>query len=497
MKVLKEILAQVSIKQMNGSDQQPISQLCLHSSEVIKNSMFVALSGYSTDGHHFIQEAIEKGANTIICEKWPEKFREKVSYIQVDNCAESLGFIAANFFDHPSKKLRLIGVTGTNGKTTSVILLHELFLKFGEKSALLSTICLKIGSQEREATHTMPNAISTQSFLHQAVKEGCNYAFMEISSHGIDQKRHAGLHFSGGIFSNITHEHLDYHKTFSNYLRAKKSFFDKLLSSAFALVNADDKNAEIILQNSRAKKYTYGLKSPADYQGKILEKSIAGTLLNFDGQEFWSQLRGTFNAYNLLAIYAGALLMGKEKEQVIKILSTLKPVKGRFEHFRSSLGIHIIVDYAHTPDALEKVLKTLRELRKKNQRILCVLGCGGDRDRKKRPYMAQIACENADQIILTSDNPRGEDPEKILDEMEKDLSSEHQNKILRIADRKSAIKTAITLAKAEDMVLIAGKGHEIYQEIKGTRYPFDDMKIAQEIVNTKEESKLKNDLSSI
>ncbi|WP_103327477.1 UDP-N-acetylmuramoyl-L-alanyl-D-glutamate--2,6-diaminopimelate ligase [Bacteroidetes bacterium endosymbiont of Geopemphigus sp.] len=496
MKILKDILDQVAIKQLIGSDQQPISRLCLHSSEVIKNSLFVALSGYTTDGHHFIQEAIEKGANVIVCQKFPEKHREGLSYIQVDNCAEVLGLIAANFYDHPSKKLRLIGVTGTNGKTTSVSLLHELFLKFDEKSALLSTICLKIGSQCQQATHTMPNAISIQSFLHRAVKEGCNYAFMEISSHGIDQKRHAGLYFFGGIFSNITYEHLDYHKTFRNYLRAKKSFFDELPSTAFALVNTDDKNAQIILQNSRAKKYTYSLKNPADYQGKILEKSILGTLLRFDGREFWSQLTGVFNTYNLLAIYAGALLMGKEKEQVLKILSTLKPVKGRFEHFRSSLGIHIIVDYAHTPDALEKVLKTLRELREKNQRILCILGCGGDRDRKNRPYMTKIACKNANQVILTSDNPRSEDPEKILDEMEKDLSLEHRNKILRISDRKSAIKTAITLAKAEDMVLIAGKGHEIYQEIKGTRYPFDDMKIAQEIVHIKR-SKLKNDLSSI
>ena len=481
-KTLKDVLTQVTLKRIIGSDQQLVSRLCLHSSEVNEGSLFIALSGSITDGHNFIQEAIERGANVIVYQKCPEKHQKGLSYIQVDNCIETLGLIAANFYDHPSKKLKLIGITGTNGKTTSASLLHELFLKFNEKSALLSTICLKIGYQEFQSTHTMPNCISIQSFLHKAVKKGCNYAFMEISSHGIDQKRHRGLYFFGGIFNNISHDHLDYHKTFNNYLHSKKSFFDELPSSSFALVNIDDKNAKVILQNSRAKKYTYGIKNYSDFQGKILEKSISGTLLSFDHQEFWSQLVGTFNAYNLLAIYASALLMGKEKGQTIKILSTLNPVRGRFEYFRSSSGIHIIVDYAHTPDSIKKALKTLRELLVgKNQHILCVFGCGGDRDKKKRPYMTKIVCKNADQIILTSDNPRTENVESILDEMERELSLEHQIKILRIADRKLAIKIAITLAKSEDMVLIAGKGHEVYQEIKGIRYPFDDMKIVKEI----------------
>lgn len=485
MKTLREILSQLDVKQIIGPSQKSISAICAHSLEATQNSMFVAIPGCTTDGHCFIEKAIQKGAKTIVHEQLLEKTKEGITYVQVGNCAKALGMMAANFYDHPSKKLRLVGITGTNGKTTIASLLHQLFLDLGEKSALLSTIYLKIGSLKQQATHTMPNSVSIQGFLCKALKQGCRYAFMELSSHGIDQKRHSGLHFFGGIFSNITHEHLDYHKTFINYLRTKKSFFDKLPSTAFALVNIDDKNAQIMLQNTQAKKYTYSLKNTADYQGKVLEKSVLGMLLNFDGHEFWSRLTGTFNVYNLLAIYASAMLIGREKEQVLKTLSTLKSVKGRFEHFRSSLGVHIIVDYAHTTDAIEKVLRTLRELRGKNQRIICVLGCGGDRDKEKRPSMTQIAYQNADQIIITSDNPRTEDPEKILDQMQNGLSQKDQSKLLRITERKSAIAKAVTLAKSEDLVLIAGKGHENYQEINGIRYPFDDMKIAQEIAQEK------------
>ncbi|XOD67537.1 MAG: UDP-N-acetylmuramoyl-L-alanyl-D-glutamate--2,6-diaminopimelate ligase [Flavobacteriales bacterium Tduv] len=489
MKRLKDILNQTPIKQLIGPEDRKIAGLCQHSEQAGPDMLFAASWGRTVDGHLFIIDAIQKGAKVVLCQKLPETIDESVTYLLVKDTAEALGLISANFYEHPTRSLNLIGVTGTNGKTTVTTLLYELFSKLGEKVAMLSTITTKIADKESPSTYTTPDVISTNRHLSEAVKTGCTYAFMEVSSHGINQKRIAGLNFKGGVFTNITHDHLDYHKTFQNYLSTKKNFFDRLAKEAFALVNIDDKNALVILQNSRAEKRSYALKKPADYKAKILEKSFEGSKLLIDGQEFWTPLIGTFNVYNLLEVYGVATESGKDRREILIAMSSLKAVKGRFQQVSSPTGIRIIIDYAHTPDALKNVLETIREIRKDRKQLICLIGCGGNRDQKKRPIMAQIACEKSDLIILTSDNPRYEDPEKILDEMERGLSVQYRKKILRITERKEAIKTAIALAKAGDIILIAGKGHETYQEIKGIRQKFDEMKIVETFLSILEKQR--------
>ncbi|XCI75804.1 MAG: UDP-N-acetylmuramoyl-L-alanyl-D-glutamate--2,6-diaminopimelate ligase [Flavobacteriales bacterium] len=486
MKRLENMLDQISVCQLIGSSDKLVDGLCQHSTQAESNSLFVAICGSTTDGHTFIGDAIQRGANVVVCERLPETTDEAVTYLIVEDTAETLGSIAANFYGHPTQKLKLIGITGTNGKTTVVTLLYELFSKLGEKSAMLSTIAIKIAGRETPAIHTTPDVIQINKCLKEAFEAGCTYAFMEVSSHGIDQKRIAGLNFIGGIFTNITHDHLDYHKTFQNYLSVKKSFFDHLSKEAFALVNADDKHASVMLQNVWAQKHSYALKSSADHKAKILERSFEGIKLLVDGYEFWTPLIGTFNVYNLLAVYSTAIALGEDTWEILTAMSTLSAVKGRFQKFSSSAGVHYIIDYAHTPDALKSVLQTIREIMNDREYLICLVGCGGNRDREKRPLMAHIACENSDLVVLTSDNPRYEDPEKILDDMENELSIQNRNKILRIADRKEAIKTVIVLARPGDIILVAGKGHETYQEIQGIRQPFDDMQIVRTILLSQE-----------
>lgn len=486
MKRLKDILYQTPIKQLIGPEDRLVAGLCQHSAEAAPRMLFAASCGGTVDGHLFINDAIQKGAKIVLCQKLPKTIDETVTYLVVRDTAETLGLISANFYEHPTRSLKLIGVIGTNGKTTVTTLLYELFSKLGEKAALLSTITTKIVDKESPTTHTTPNVISTNQHLSEAVKACCTYAFMEVSSHGIDQKRIASLNFTGGVFTNITHDHLDYHKTFQNYLSTKKIFFDRLPKEAFALVNTDDKNALVMLQNSKAQKWSYALKKAANYKAKILEKSFEGTKLLIDGQEFWTPLIGIFNVYNLLAVYGVARAFDKDPRETLIAMSALKGVKGRFQQLSSPTGIRIIIDYAHTPDALKNVLQTIQEIRKGREKLICLIGCGGNRDQEKHPIMAQIACEKSDRTILTSDNPRYEDPEKILDEMESGLNVKDRNKSLRISDRKEAIKTAITLAKAGDIIIIAGKGHETYQEIKGVRQEFDDVKIAETFLSSLE-----------
>ena len=444
--------------------------------------MFIALKGVAADGHKFIEKAIESGATAVVCEKMPSGKREEVTYVQVDNSAAAAGYIAHNFFDQPSQKMKLVGVTGTNGKTTIVTLLYKLFTALGYKCGLLSTIENHIGDKMVPATHTTPDAISLNGLLKQMVDAGCEHVFMEASSHAIHQHRITGLQFAGGIFSNITHDHLDYHKNFDEYIRVKKSFFDGLSSSAFAISNADDKRGLVMLQNTNAKKYFYSLKTVADFKGKILENSLTGLVMTVNDQEVHFRLIGEFNAYNLLAVYGTGICMGEDKQEILRCLSVLTGAEGRFDYRISAKDkVIAIVDYAHTPDALLNVLATIKKLKKGYEKIISVVGCGGDRDKTKRPMMAEVACEHSDKVILTSDNPRSEDPVQIIKDMEAGLPSALKRKYISIVDRKEAIKTAISLAQPEDIVLIAGKGHEKYQEIKGVKYHFDDKEVVQEM----------------
>jgi UDP-N-acetylmuramoyl-L-alanyl-D-glutamate--2,6-diaminopimelate ligase len=441
----------------------------------------VAVKGTTVDGHQFIQKAVDAGTGAIVCETLPETLQKEVSYIKVNNSAEALGHIASNFYDNPSEKLKLVGITGTNGKTTTVTLLYNLFEQLGYKTGLLSTILNKIHNKTISSTHTTPDAVALNELLHDMVEAGCDYAFMEVSSHAIHQHRIAGLKFSGGIFSNITHDHLDYHKTFKDYLLTKKKFFDDLPFEAFALVNIDDKNGRVMLQNTRAAKYTYSLKSMADFKAKILESQFDNMLLDIDGHQIYTLLVGEFNAYNLLAVYATAVLLDQDKQEVLTLLSTLKGADGRFEVLRSKNNITVIVDYAHTPDALENVLKTINKIRTTNEQLITVVGAGGDRDREKRPKMARIASRLSNRIILTSDNPRNEDPNEIIKEMQAGIEIIKKNATLSIADRREAIKTALMMAQPGDIILIAGKGHENYQEINGVKHHFDDKEVVMEI----------------
>ena len=477
MNVLKDILYKAGLVEVVGATDISVASICFDSRKAERGSLFIAVKGTQSDGHAFIDQVVDKGAVAIICEEIPKQKKSGVTYVKVSDTEAALGVIASNFYGNPSEKLKLVGITGTNGKTTTATLLYDLFSSLGLNAGLISTVVYKIGKEEYPSTHTTPDAIQLNAMLKQMVAEGCQYCFMEVSSHAVVQKRISGLKFSGAVFTNITHDHLDYHKTFSEYIKAKKKFFDGLDSDAFALINKDDQNGIVMLQNTNAAKKTYALRSSADFKCKILESQFTGLLLNMDGTEMWSKLIGSFNASNLLAIYATAMLLGQEKIKVLTALSSLGSVDGRFQQVRSQSGIVGIVDYAHTPDALLNVLKTIRDIRANDEKIITVVGCGGDRDALKRPVMAQIACEESDKVILTSDNPRSEDPETIILQMQKGVTKTQQKKVLSITDRREAIRTACSLASTGDIIVVAGKGHEKYQEIKGVKHPFDDVEI--------------------
>ena len=480
--ILKDILYKVSIRSVKGNTDAVINNLQIDSRKVNSGDCFIAIKGAATDGHQYIDTALSNGAVVIVCEELPVSFVEKVTYIQVENSAIAAGFISHNFYGEPSLKLKLVGVTGTNGKTTIVTILWKLFAALGYKCGLISTVQNQIGDQVIPSTHTTPDAISVNQLLGQMADAGCEYVFMECSSHAIHQNRITGLQFTGALFSNITHDHLDYHKTFDEYIRVKKSWFDGLPSTAFAISNADDKRGRVMLQNSNAKKYYYSLKTLAEFKGKILDNSITGLHMMVNDQEVYFRLMGEFNAYNLLAVYGAAICLGQDKNQLLQLLSNLDGAEGRFD-YTVSLKEKIIgiVDYAHTPDALLNVLATIKNLRQGHEHIITVVGCGGDRDKTKRPIMAEVACEYSDRVIFTSDNPRSEDALEIIKEMEAGVNVVARKKYISIADRREAIKTAISLAAKEDIVLVAGKGHEKYQDIKGVKYDFDDKQVLKEM----------------
>jgi UDP-N-acetylmuramoyl-L-alanyl-D-glutamate--2,6-diaminopimelate ligase len=481
-KKLDDILKYVAVKAIHGPADTSIHALCIDSRNVEPGAMFIARRGTLVDSHRFIPDVIEKGAAAVVCEELPDKRDQNVSYILVDDTEESLGRISSAFYDYPSGNLLLCGVTGTNGKTTIATLLHQLFSELGYACGLISTVRNLIGQKAVDATHTTPDSISLNALLREMVEAGCTYCFMEVSSHAVHQKRTAGLQFAGGIFSNITHDHLDYHGDFREYLNVKKSFFDGLPENAFALVNTDDKNGRVMLQNTRASKHTYSLRSASEFKARVVENLLDGLLLNIDGKDAWCRLIGEFNAYNLLATYATAILLGQDKENVLTLISSLDTAEGRFEHIRSDKEITAIVDYAHTPDALKNVLQAINAIRSGNEALITVVGAGGDRDKSKRPLMAKVAAELSNRLILTSDNPRSEDPEAIISEMKAGVEPVDHKKTLVITNRKEAISTACALAKPGDIILVAGKGHEKYQEIKGTKHPFDDKEILTELL---------------
>jgi UDP-N-acetylmuramoyl-L-alanyl-D-glutamate--2,6-diaminopimelate ligase len=481
MKVLKDILYKVPLVSTYGDMEAEVSHIVFDSRKVAKGSIFVALSGTQVDGHQFIPQAIEKGASAIVCEVLPEASVEGITYVQATNSHKALGIMLANFYENPSKKLKVIGITGTNGKTTTATLLHQLFMELGHVAGLMSTVENKINEKVLPATHTTPDAITINELLIEMLKAGCTHCFMEVSSHAIVQERTAGLKFAGAIFTNISHDHLDYHGTFEDYIKAKKKLFDELPKEAFALVNADDRRGLVMLQNTKASKYTYALKFPSDFKAKVLSNTLQGLELDIQGRPVWFRLIGTFNAYNLLAVLGTGILLGEEEEETMMQLSKIKGAQGRFDQFEYQ-GITTIVDYAHTPDALENVLKTIQGVRTGGE-IITVVGCGGNRDKEKRPVMAGIASRLSNKIILTSDNPRDEEPLDILKEMEAGINPVAYKKVLTIPDRKEAIKTACVMASKGDIILITGKGHETYQEIKGVKYPFDDRSIAKELIN--------------
>jgi UDP-N-acetylmuramoyl-L-alanyl-D-glutamate--2,6-diaminopimelate ligase len=459
-----------------------VNGLSIDSRNVKAGNCFIALKGTKTDGQEYITAAVDKGAVAIICETLPQKITDGITYIQVEDAAEAAGYASHNFYGEPSLKLKLVGVTGTNGKTTIATLLWKLFTELGYKCGLISTVQNQSGDKVIPATHTTPDAVSLNALLKQMLDEGCEFVFMECSSHAIHQSRIAGLQFRGALFSNITHDHLDYHKTFDEYIRVKKSWFDKLPSSAFAISNADDRRGAVMLQNTSAKKYFYSLKTMADFKGKILDNSLEGLHMTVNEKEVYFRLIGEFNAYNLLAVYGAAVCFGEDKDKVLELLSSLDGAEGRFDYTVSKKEkVKGIVDYAHTPDALLNVLATIRNLRQGNEQIITVVGCGGDRDKTKRPVMAEVACEYSDKVIFTSDNPRSEDPMEILKDMQAGVNAVTKKKVISIADRKEAIKTAVNLAGNNDIVLIAGKGHEKYQDIKGVKYDFDDKQVLNEM----------------
>ncbi|MDT0684788.1 UDP-N-acetylmuramoyl-L-alanyl-D-glutamate--2,6-diaminopimelate ligase [Autumnicola psychrophila] len=483
MIILKDILYRVRMEAVVGNTGVTVNNLHFDSRKVELNDVFIAIRGSLSDGHQYIQKAIEKGALVVICEELPEQIINGVTYVQVDDSKKALAYMASNYFENPSEKLKLVGVTGTNGKTTIATLLYNLFTKAGFKVGLLSTVKVMVADKEYSAIRTTPDSVTINSYLKEMNDEGVEFCFMEVSSHGIAQHRTTALEFAGGIFTNLSHDHLDYHKDFAEYRDVKKRFFDELPVSSFALTNVDDKNGEVMLQNTKAKKYTYALKSYADYQAQILENQFTGLLLKVNEQEVWSRLIGTFNAYNVLAIYATAELLGLETLESLKIISELNSVSGRFQYVVSdNEQITAIVDYAHTPDALKNVLETINAIRTKNEELITVVGCGGDRDKTKRPKMGHIASALSTKVIFTSDNPRTEDPEKIIEDVEAGVQPQNFKKTMSITNRKQAIKTACQLAGKNDIILIAGKGHETYQEVNGERHDFDDLQIVKEFL---------------
>lgn len=482
MKILKDILYKVTINAVVGSTSAAVNKIEFDSRKIEANDLFVAVRGTITDGHNYIEKAIKDGATSIVCEVLPETLQDGITYIEVANSNQALAFMAANYFEHPSENLKLVGVTGTNGKTTVTSLLYQLFKKAGYKVGLLSTVKIMVDNTEYKATHTTPDSLTINKYLKLMNDEGVEFCFMEASSHGIHQSRTEGLKFAGGIFTNLSHDHLDYHESFAEYRDVKKAFFDHLPKDAFALSNMDDKNGLVMLQNTEAKKYTYALKNYADYRAQILENEFSGLLLKVNDSELWTKLIGSFNAYNILAIYGAAELLGLEKDEILRLISELDNVSGRFQYFISDEKITAIVDYAHTPDALKNVLETINSIRTKNEELITVVGCGGDRDKTKRPKMAHIASALSTKVIFTSDNPRSEVPEAIIEDMEKGVEPQNFKKTLSITDRKQAIKTACQMAGPKDIILIAGKGHETYQEIKGERFDFDDYKTVQEFL---------------
>ncbi len=483
MKKLADILLNIKPLEVIGNKNIQLSGLAFDSRKVEKGFLFIATRGTVTDGHNYISIAIEKGANCIICEDIPKNIDSEICYIKVRNSQESLGMIAANWYNNPSIKLKLIGVTGTNGKTTTASLLHTLFSDIGYSCGLISTIENKIESHSFVATHTTPDALQINELLSKMVLTGCSHCFMEVSSHALAQKRTAGLTFAGGIFTNLTHDHLDFHKTIAEYIKAKKQFFDHLPKSAFALTNIDDKNGMVMLQNCKAQKHSYSIKNLADFKGRIIENQLSGLHLQINEHDIYCRLVGQFNAYNLLAIYGTAILLGDSEEDILPALSNLQSVAGRFDYQQSTEGIIAIVDYAHTPDALQNVLETINQLQSEDGKIITVVGAGGDRDKSKRPEMAKIAARLSDRLVLTSDNPRSENPEEILADMQTGLNDEQHKRCLIISHREEAIKTAFFLAHKGDIILIAGKGHETYQEIKGIRYHFDDKDVINKLFN--------------
>ena len=482
MKLLSDILYKVKLEEIIGSTHVAISSIVFDSRKVKKDSLFVATKGAADDGHIYIQKAIELGAIAIVCEEIPKDKNDQITYVKVTDSTYALGVMACNYYDNPSEKLKLVGITGTNGKTTTVTLLFNLFKSLGYSVGLLSTVQNKINNTVIPSTHTTPDAITLNELLFKMEEQGCEFVFMEVSSHAIVQNRIAGISFTGALFSNITHDHLDYHKTFDEYIKAKKQFFNLLPSTAFALTNRDDKNGMVMLQNTKANKYTYALKNIADYKCKIIESHLNGLLLNIDNHEVWVKLIGTFNAYNILSVYATAVLLKQDITSVLTALSNLNSVEGRFQFVKSPNGVIGIIDYAHTPDALKNVLETVKEIRSGSEQVITLVGCGGDRDSAKRPIMAAIACEYSNKVILTSDNPRTEDPEEILNQMQAGINPVDVKKVLRITDRREAIKIACSFSSKGDIILIAGKGHEKYQEIKGVKHDFDDLEILKETI---------------
>jgi len=480
MKKLSEILYGIDVLRLEGSFDLLINKIHFDSRKVESGDFFVAVRGTQTDGHDYIEKAIEQGAVAVLCQEFPTELKQGITYCLVEDSAFALAVSANNYYDRPSEKIKLVGVTGTNGKTTVATLLHQLFEGLGYYVGLLSTVENKIGDRIIASTHTTPDPISLNHLLDEMVNEGCDYCFMEVSSHAIVQHRISGLQFTGGLFTNITHDHLDFHLTFDNYIRAKKAFFDMLPKTAFALTNVDDKNGLVMLQNTKAYKKTYGLKKIADYNTRIIESHFSGMLLSINNEEVWVKLVGDFNAHNILAVYSTAMLLDQDSKKVLTVLSRLTGAEGRLETIISQEGKVAIVDYAHTPDALENVLQTIRQLRKGDAQIITVVGCGGDRDKSKRPIMAKVAVDLSDKVILTSDNPRTEDPLEILKEMEQGIATNQKRKSFTISDRREAIRAACHLAQVGDIILVAGKGHETYQEIMGMKHPFDDREVLKE-----------------
>ena len=481
MAKLQDILYNVHLQAVTGKTNLEVTDIQTDSRKIKEGSVFIAINGVVTNGHHFIESAIEKGAKVIVCEVMPPLLNEGINYLQVNNANETAALMAHHFYGEPSSKMKLVGVTGTNGKTTIATLLYKLFTQLGYTCGLISTVQNHIGNKVIPATHTTPDAINLQALLKEMLDAKCTHVFMEVSSHAIHQQRITGVHFSGGLFSNITHDHLDYHKTFDEYIRVKKMFFDGLPLSAFAISNLDDKRGAVMLQNCNAKKYYYSLKTVADFKGKILENSLTGLMMSINEIEVHFRLIGEFNAYNLLAVYGAAICLGEKSDAVLTILSMLSGAEGRFDYVISDSKILGIVDYAHTPDALQNVLETVKKLRKGDEQVITVVGCGGDRDKTKRPLMAEVACKLSDRVIFTSDNPRSEDPNEIIKDMEQGLGSAAKRKYVSVADRKEAIKMAISIANPFDILLVAGKGHEKYQDIKGVKHVFDDKKVMKEM----------------